>query len=158
MAAKILNLRRVPRRHVDDPDFRTAMKTLRLGAAAGGRRLYVNIDHVKPGAKSVKYHAHSLQEEFFLILGGRGALRIGGREVAVKEGDFFAKPAGTGLAHQFLNTGRRVLKILDCGLVEPDDVVTYPDEGVVLFQKTRRAFRRGRRLRDWTSDPNAPAS
>jgi uncharacterized cupin superfamily protein len=30
----------------------------------------VNIDYVKPGAKSTKFHSHSLQEEFFLILNG----------------------------------------------------------------------------------------
>lgn len=43
--------------------------TLFLGQA---QNIYVNIDRVQPGAMSAKYHAHSLQEEFFLILTGTG--------------------------------------------------------------------------------------
>ena len=130
------------------------MKTLRLGAAAGSQRLYVNIDHVKPGAKSVKYHAHSRQEEFFLILQGTGVLRIDGKRIAVKSGDFVAKPAGKGIAHQFINTGSKILQILDCGLKEAGDIVTYPDENVALIPSMKRAFRGGAALKNWSSDPN----
>lgn len=131
------------------------MSTLRLGAAAGSRRLYVNIDRVKPGAKSVKYHIHSRQEEFFLILQGDGLLRLDGRRIAVKKGDFFAKPAGEGIAHQFINTGSSVLEILDCGLEDADDFATYPDEGVILIRSLRRAFKLSGALKKWSSDPNA---
>lgn len=76
---------------MDDPEFTSKLKTLYLGAAAGSRRLYVNIDLAKPGAKSVKYHSHSLQEEFFLIFDGEGVLRMEGEEIPVKKGDFVAK-------------------------------------------------------------------
>jgi uncharacterized cupin superfamily protein len=152
--AKIINVDRVPRKWIDDPDSKSPMKTLRLGAAAGSRRLYVNIDCVKPGAKSVKYHAHSRQEEFFLILEGRGVLRMNGRKSRVKKGDCVAKPAGSA-AHQFINDGRGVLKILDCGLEEADDMATYPDEGVVLIRRLGRAFRLSDAIRGWSSDPNA---
>jgi uncharacterized cupin superfamily protein len=151
---KILNLSRVPRKFVDDPDFKSLMMTLRLGAAAGSRRLYVNIDHVKPGAKSVKYHSHSKQEEFFLILQGSGTLRLGGKKLAVKTGDFFAKPAGQGIAHQFINTGSEVLKILDCGTEETEDVVAYPDEDAVLVRSMGRVYPGRLALKKWSSDPN----
>lgn len=151
---KLLNLARVPRRHIDDPAFRSPMQTKRLGAAAGGVRLYANIDYVKPGGKSVKYHSHSRQEEFFLILRGRGTLRLQGKRLPVRAGDFFAKPAGRGIAHQFINDGKAVLEILDCGTVERGDKAAYPDEGVV-FDRDRRIARRGRRvLRAWDPDPN----
>lgn len=152
---KLLNLARVPRRHIDDPAFRSPMQTKRLGAAAGSVRLYANIDYVKPGGKSVKYHSHSRQEEFFLILRGSGTLRLQGKRLRVRAGDFFAKPAGRGIAHQFINDGKGVLEILDCGTVERGDNASYPDEGVVL-DLDRRVARRGRRvLRAWDPDPNA---
>ncbi|RFT79700.1 mannose-6-phosphate isomerase, partial [Adlercreutzia equolifaciens] len=39
--------------------------TTSLGAAAGSRKIYVNVDSVPPNAYSTKYHSHSQQEEFF---------------------------------------------------------------------------------------------
>ncbi|OGD74819.1 MAG: mannose-6-phosphate isomerase, partial [Candidatus Coatesbacteria bacterium RBG_13_66_14] len=139
------------------PAFVGAMQTLYLGAAAGSRKIYVNVDRLKPGAKSVKYHSHSLQEEFFLILAGRGTVRLEGENRPVREGDFFAKPAGEGVAHQFINTGGGTLEILDCGLVKADDVVLYPDEGTLLFKRERKAFNLGGAMEGWSSDPNPPA-
>jgi uncharacterized cupin superfamily protein len=154
--SKMLNIDNVPNEFVDDPQFASSMKTLYLGAAAGSQRIYVNVDYVKPGAKSVKYHSHSRQEEFFLILSGRGVLRMNEEEIPVKKGDFMAKPAGKDIAHQFINNGSEVLKILDCGLNERDETVTYPDEGVILLKKQRLAFKISDALKDWSSDPNQP--
>ena len=42
--------------------------TTSLSAAAGSRKIYVNVDSVPPNAYSTKYHSHSQQEEFFLII------------------------------------------------------------------------------------------
>jgi uncharacterized cupin superfamily protein len=50
---KILNIDNLPQEFVDDFKFETKMKTAYLGAAAGSDKIYVNIDYVKPGAKSV---------------------------------------------------------------------------------------------------------
>lgn len=148
------NLKSIPKRHVDDPEFRSLMMTKRLGALAGSKRLYVNIDSVKPGGKSVKYHSHSLQEEFFLILKGTGTLRLQGRLIPVKVGDFFAKPCGRGISHQFLNDGREVLEILDCGTNDRNDIVKYPDEGVLLLKDSRIAKKGSKIVANWTPDPN----
>ena len=63
----IFNLDELPDKHIDDPDFKSGLKTKYLGVLAGSKQIYVNIDYVKPGAKSVKYHSHSLQEEFLLF-------------------------------------------------------------------------------------------
>jgi uncharacterized cupin superfamily protein len=150
---KILNMDNVPEKFVDDPEFVSRMKTTYLGAAAGSEKIYVNIDYVKPGAKSVKYHSHSRQEEFFLILKGNATLRMKNQEFPVKAGDFVAKPAGKDIAHQFINSGSEVLQILDCGLNEPDEAITYPDEGIILFKKEKLAFRVKDALSDWSSDP-----
>lgn len=133
---------------------RAPMVTKELGRLAGSEKLYVNIDCIVPGAKSVKYHSHSKQEEFFLILRGTGKLRLQGRVLTVKAGDFFAKPGGRGLYHQFWNDGRGVLEILDCGTNERGDVCHYPDEGVRLIRDKRLAMRGARKLPDWSSDPN----
>ena len=96
-----------------------------LGKAAGSEKLYVNIDKIQPDAKSAKYHSHSKQEEFFLILNGNGTLRMNDMEVPITKGDFVAKPAGKGIAHQFINTGTEVLEILDIGLCVQGDVAFY---------------------------------
>ena len=151
---KVYNLNTIPNEYVDDSEFESEMKTLYLGAAAGSDKIYVNIDSVKPGAKSVKYHSHSKQEELFLILKGSGILRMEDEEVSVKQGDFVAKPAGKGIAHQFINNGSDVLQILDCGLNEKDDSITYPDEDVILLKKKGLVFRIPDAIKDWSSDPN----
>lgn len=132
------------------------MLTLFLGDAAGSEKLYVNIDKVQPGGKSVKYHSHSLQEEFFLILGGTGTLRLNDEYIPVKKGDFFAKPAGKGIAHQFINTGDEVLEILDAGLKVKDDVAYYPDEDIIYIRGQKKVFKQAQALEDWTSEPNSP--
>ena len=148
----LLNTDSVPDNFIDDPGFIGAVMTQYLGHCAGSERIYVNIDFLKPGAKSAKYHSHSAQEEFFLIMSGEGTLRFEGEEIPVKEGDFFAKPPGA--IHQFINTGGDILKILDVGTRPETDTITYPDEGVVLLKPERKAFRESEAVDSWNSDPN----
>ncbi|MCK4359328.1 MAG: cupin domain-containing protein [Candidatus Cloacimonetes bacterium] len=152
---KIYNLDDIPDNFIDDPNFRSDLKTKYLGALAGSEKLYVNIDFVKPGAKSVKYHSHSLQEEFFLILEGKGEVRINNKEFIVKKGDFFAKPAGKEIAHQFINNSNEILKILDCGVNDKNDIITYSDENVIYVKKEKKSFKCEDSLKNWSSDPNA---
>ncbi|MBC8527356.1 MAG: cupin domain-containing protein [Candidatus Cloacimonetes bacterium] len=152
---KIYNLDDIPDNFIDAPYFKSDLKTKYLGALAGSEKLYVNIDFVKPGAKSVKYHSHSLQEEFFLILEGKGKVRINNKEFTVKRGDFFAKPAGKEIAHQFINDSDEILKILDCGVNDKNDIITYPDENVIYVKKENKSFRSKDSLKNWSSDPNA---
>lgn len=151
---EVFDLNAVPDEYVDDPGFESQLQTKHLGALAGSKRIYLNIDYVKPGAKSAKYHSHSLQEEFFLILRGRGKVRIQNRIVPVKQGDFLAKPASMMIAHQFINDGTEVLEILDCGTNDNNDLIEYPDEGVLLVKEKGLAFRETESLNDWSSDPN----
>lgn len=147
---KPLNINQLP--PVFDEDY-LGMSTLYLGAAAGSEQIYVNIDRIQPGAKSVKYHTHSRQEEFFMILGGTGTLRMNGEEHLVSKGDFVAKPAGKNNAHQFINTGVEVLEILDVGTKAEGDVVYYPDEDV-YYVRGKAAFKGSDALTDWDSEPN----
>ena len=130
------------------------MRTLEAGALAGSEQIYVNVDVVAPGAYSAKFHAHSRQEEFFLILSGGGRLRTEEGWRDVKAGDFFAKTCGFGNPHQFQNNGAEPLVILDVGSLQTGDVAYYPDEDVYLFRGGGPAVS-GRPAANFTSDPNA---
>lgn len=136
---------------------RVGLITRSLGAAAGSQKIYVNIDSVPPKAFSTKYHSHSQQEEFFLIIDGNGTLRLNGEEIFVEKGDFIAKPAGKRIAHQFYNSGEKVLTILDVGTAEKEDTCYYPDENVYLHKSygERMVFSKQAILDKWTSDPNS---
>jgi uncharacterized cupin superfamily protein len=127
-----------------------------LGAAAGSQKLYVNIDKVPNNAYSTKYHSHSQQEEFFMILSGNGILRLNNCEYPVKKGDFISKPSAQSIAHQFYNAGSDPLVILDVGTVEKEDTCFYPDEGVYLHKSNNenKVFNKESIINGWTSDPN----
>lgn len=154
LMTKIYNINNVPADYCDDPQFISNLQTSFLGALGGSEKIYVNVDRVKPGGQSTKYHAHSLQEEFFLILKGSGVLRLNDQTFDVKEGDFFSKPAGKNIAHQFINNSDSMLEILDCGTGDENDVVFYPDESIVRHKKTGVAYRGDDVVADWSSDPN----
>lgn len=151
---KIHNLTKLPAEFIDDPEFESKLRTKYLGAAAGSKKLYINIDYVKPGGKSVKYHSHSHQEEFFAILKGNGLLRFNDEEIQVTTNDFFAKPAGKGIAHQFINNSDDILIILDCGTKDDIDEVFYPDENITYKKREKKAYKDGKLIKNWSSDPN----
>lgn len=123
---EIHNLSDIPGEYTDS--FGGCVTKL-LGALAGSIKLYANIDIIPPGAASTRYHAHTLQEEFFLILAGQGTLVTEQGERPVMKGDFLAKPAGLANPHRFDNTGAAPLEILDVGTVEAGDVSFYPESG-----------------------------
>jgi len=137
-----------------DPDFNTKLKTILIGDAIGCEKIYVNIDYVKPGSESVKYHSHSKQEEFYFIMSGTGILRIDGEEILIKKGDVISAPAGKDRGHQFINNSEEILQILDVGTREKDDIITYPDENVVYIKDKKLGFNMNDKVKDWSSEPN----
>jgi len=151
---KIHNLTELPEKFIDDPEFKSKLRTKYLGAAAGCEKLYINIDYIRPGGKSVKYHSHSHQEEFFAVLKGNGCLRTNNEEVDVKMNDFLAKPAGKGIAHQFINNSDDILIILDCGTEDKNDEIYYPDEDITYKKKDKKAYKNGKLIDNWFSDPH----
>lgn len=150
----ISNINNIPEENIYDPDFQSKLKTVCIGDAIGSEKLYANMDYVKPGAVSVKYHFHSKQEEFYLVMSGSGLLRINGEEIPVKAGDVVSAVAGKDTGHQFINNGSEILQILDVGTREKDDIVTYPDENVILIKDNRMVFHLADKLEGWTSEPN----
>jgi uncharacterized cupin superfamily protein len=131
------------------------LTTLFLGKAVDSDRLYASIDVLQPGAKSCKFHSHSEQEEFFYILKGSCTLRFGDETTTVQSGDFISKPAGRGIAHQFINDSDDIVELLDIGLKSGSDRIFYPDEGVT-YEPAKKAVRdqAGNPLTDWTSGAN----
>ena len=151
---KLQNLTELSDKYIDDPTFKSKLRTKYLGTAAGSEKLYLNIDYIKSGGKSVKYHSHSHQEEFFAVLKGSGLLRVKDEEISVKTNDFIAKPAGERMAHQFINNSDDILIILDCGTKDENDEVYYPDEDVTFKKKEMKAYKNGKPIDNWSSDPN----
>ena len=151
---KIQNLDNLPQEFIWQDALGLVTKS--LGAVAGSSKLYVNIDSVPPAGFSTKYHSHSQQEEFFLVLEGEGTLRLNDESIPVSKGDFFAKPGGKNIAHTFYNSGTENLVILDVGTVEKEDTCYYPDEDVYLHKSNgqKRAYHGEDFDALWTSDPN----
>ncbi len=108
-----------------EPGGETFGLSTRLGEHAGLRRIGVNVDVIRPGERSTKYHWHHQEEECFLVLSGSGLLQVDGRTFRVGPGDFFAKVEGPERAHQFVNDGTADLRIVTIG-EHRGDTVEYP--------------------------------
>ena len=97
-----------------------------LGKDLGLVNFGVNHETIIPGGQSSKPHAHSLDEEFVYVVEGRPSLWIDGDIVELEQGDSVAFPAGTGIAHSFLNNSDAPIKLLIVGEHHADDRVVYP--------------------------------
>ncbi len=112
-----------------EPGGETFGISTRVGDHAGLRRIGVNLDVIRPGERSTKYHWHHEEEECFLILSGTGLLQVGDASYRVGTGDFFAKTEGPERAHQFVNDGDADLRILTVGEHRGDQVEYPPAPG-----------------------------
>ncbi|MDE2290772.1 MAG: cupin domain-containing protein [Elusimicrobia bacterium] len=101
-----------------------------MGEAAGARLLGADVTEIPPGKKSSHLHHHSLKEEFFYVLSGRCRLRLGEETVELRPGDAVARPAGTGVAHQFSNPYEEPCRVMMLGVQAGpgvEDVVEWPE-------------------------------
>lgn len=108
-----------------EPGGETFGISTRVGDHAGLRRIGVNLDVIRAGERSTKFHWHHEEEECFLVLGGTGLLQVGSDTYPIGPGDFFAKSEGPERAHQFINNGEADLRILTIG-EHRGDQVEYP--------------------------------
>lgn len=129
--------------HVDDVKFVEHMSGEHWGAAYkpltpwmtdGGGKLGVNLNRVPPGRTTCPFHHHTLEDEAFYILSGRGVLRYGDELIELKAGHCISCPAGTGTSHQIANPYEEDLVYLAMGNYEPNEVCYYPDSGKVLVR------------------------
>jgi uncharacterized cupin superfamily protein len=114
-------------------------------------------DIVPPGKRVAPYHLHHAEEELFIILEGRGTLRVAGEMLPVGAGDVIAIPAGPEYPHQILNTSDAPLKYLSIATRRRPEVCEYPDSGKVNAFAERRILiqRKADSLDYWDGEPGA---
>ena len=127
-----------------------------LGRAAGSRRVGAWRERLAPGHRTAFTHAHLREEELVYVLAGTPSVRwidpgMPAQELVLGPGDFAAFPAGTGIAHAFVNRSKEDAFMLVIGEREPADRVAYPEDPA--FEEWRRGFRPHRM---WT-DVDGPA-
>jgi len=121
-----------------------------VGRAGGLTRIGINYEVAPPGSRSSFPHAESDEDEFVLVLKGKPDVWIDGELFELSEGDCVAFPAGTGIAHSFLNNSDEDMHLLIVGEANKEsNRVWYPlnPERMELFAK---------RGKDWSDAPRRP--
>ena len=123
------------------------------GSAA--RKLGAGYDVLSPGKRSCPYHYHLAQEELFVILEGRGSLRVAGQLLPVSAGDVVFIPPGPEYPHQFINTSDAPMRYLSVSTQERPELCVYPDSNkVAAFAPGHRVMQRqGEALDYWDGEP-----
>ncbi|MEP7138766.1 MAG: cupin domain-containing protein [Caldimonas sp.] len=99
----------------------------RAGKAAGLVRIGVNLQRLAPGMRSSWPHAEENEEEFVFVLEGEVDAWIDGDLHPMAAGDLAAFPAGTGIAHCFINNSERDVRLLVGGeAARPGSRIVYP--------------------------------
>lgn len=121
-----------------------------VAVALQARDLGFCIVTLQPGKRSCPYHFHHSEEELFYVLEGSGTLRQGDEsgeeQVVLQRGDFASFPAGTGVAHQFINHTSEPFVYLAFSNRLKYDVAEYPDSDKILVRGRRHLLRRGPQL------------
>jgi uncharacterized cupin superfamily protein len=99
-----------------------------LGDLFGLANFGVNLTRLPPGAISALRHAHTKQDEFIYILAGQAVLRTDEGDTPLAPGMCAGFRAGSGNAHQLVNTGNEDVLYLEIGDRSPGDAATYPDD------------------------------
>lgn len=95
-----------------------------LGRAAGSQRIGFAVERLLPGRRTSFTHAHSDEEELVYVISGTCHVRViePGRapcEVALRAGHAVSFPAGTGIAHTFVNHGTEECTLFVVGERKP---------------------------------------
>src|SRR3990167_3048842 len=98
-----------------------------IGKAAGLVRTGIHFDRLLPGTRTSFPHAEEDEEEWAYVLDGTPSVWLDGVVYALAAGDFVALPAGTGIAHVFLNDSDREARVLVGGEAsKPRNRIFYP--------------------------------
>jgi len=105
----------------------------KLGEHLGARTTGMSLLELPPATRSYPFHCHSAEEELFVVLSGEGRLRLGDAEHAVRPGHVVSRPAGTGVAHQFI-AGDAGLTLLTYSNIDSSDTTFFPDSNKVSLR------------------------
>jgi uncharacterized cupin superfamily protein len=102
-----------------------------IGAAfarhLGLGRLGIHHERLPPGRRTSFPHAESAEEEFVYVIAGNPDVWLDGRLHRLQPGDGVGFPAGTGLAHSFLNNTESEVRLLVVGETpKPENRILYP--------------------------------
>jgi uncharacterized cupin superfamily protein len=111
---------------------RFAAAVQRIGSALGMARIGCSLVRVPAGKRACPFHVHHGVDEPFYVLEGRGTLRWGATEYAIRAGDFISCPATTA-AHQIVNDSDAELAFLGISTIAPTDVADYPNSDKAGF-------------------------
>jgi len=104
----------------------------RLSEGTAAKKLAAGVDTLPPGKRSCPYHFHHAEEEMFIVLEGKGTLRVAGEMLPITAGDVIFIPPGPEYPHHILNSSDAPLKYISIGTNEPMEICEYPDSGKYL--------------------------
>jgi uncharacterized cupin superfamily protein len=113
-----------------DPPFRARVS--RVANRAGGAELGASLFDVEPGGAVSPYHVHHGNEELLIVLAGRPELRTPDGRRMLEPGAVVAFPRGPEGAHQVLNPGPDVARVLLVSTMHHPEVVEHLDTGATL--------------------------
>jgi uncharacterized cupin superfamily protein len=125
----------------------------RCGRVSGGTaasKLGAGYDELAPGKVGCPYHYHLAQEEMFVVLEGRGTLRVADEAVPLRAGDVVFIPPGPEYPHQIVNTSDAPLRYLSISTQERPELCVYPDSGKSMaFAAGHKLLQRGEPTLDY---------
>ena len=92
-----------------------------LGRLFGLTRIGIHHERLPPGRRTSFPHAERTEEEFVYVLEGAPDAWIDGHLHPLKPGDAVGFPAGTGIAHTFINNSDAEVRLLVFGEKRPED-------------------------------------
>lgn len=110
------------------------------GTALGARSSGLRHVRVEPGRRSTPRHCHSIEEEFFYVLSGSGAVELAGELSPLRPGSFVSCPVGPSSTHA-VTAGPDGIEYLVYGTRRPGDACFYPDSAKVSMRGLGVAFR-----------------
>jgi uncharacterized cupin superfamily protein len=103
----------------DDNHYRGSDELQAISASYGEKhglmRLGIHHERLQPGRRVSWPHAEADEEEFVFVLEGEPDLWVDGHLKRLKPGDGVSFPAGTGLAHTFINNTDQDVRLLVAG-------------------------------------------
>ncbi|WP_348652811.1 cupin domain-containing protein [Polyangium sp. 6x1] len=106
-------------RSPDDAHYRGSDELLSIGSplgrAVGLSRIGIHHEELPPGRRTSWPHAESDEEEFVYVIEGRPDVWLDGHLFPLEPGDAVGFPAGTGIAHTFINNTQEAARLLVVG-------------------------------------------